>query len=79
MAPIVVAIGRGSAADVVKSAGKWTECGVMRNLIILAGILIGLGTSMAEIADRITPARANGSERKHHACVGRPAERGPQP
>jgi aspartyl protease family protein len=63
MAPIVVAIGRGSAAGVVKSAGKWTECGVMRNLIILAGVLIGLGTSMAEIADRITPARAHSSER----------------
>jgi aspartyl protease family protein len=35
----------------------------MRNLIIMAGILIGLGTSMAEIADRITPARAHSSGR----------------
>jgi aspartyl protease family protein len=31
----------------------------MRNIIILAGILVGLGTSMAQIADRITPALAH--------------------
>src|SRR5665213_1914213 len=35
----------------------------MRNIIIFAGILVGLGTSMAQIADRITPALAHTSAR----------------
>jgi aspartyl protease family protein len=33
----------------------------MRNLMILAGVLVGLGTGMAQLADRITPALAHGS------------------
>ena len=61
MAAIAAAIGRGSVAGVVISAGKRAECGVMRNIMILAGILVGLGTSMAQIADRITPALAHTS------------------
>jgi aspartyl protease family protein len=63
MAAIAAGIGRGSVAGVVISAGKRTECGVMRNIMILAGILVGLGTSMAQIADRITPALAHTSAR----------------
>ena len=63
MAAIAAAIGRGSVAGVVISAGKRAEYGVMRNIMILAGILVGLGTSMAQIADRITPAIAHTSSR----------------
>jgi aspartyl protease family protein len=63
MAAIAAAIGRGLVAAVVISAGKRTECGVMRNLMILAGILAGLGTVMAQMADRITPALAHTSAR----------------
>jgi aspartyl protease family protein len=63
MAAIAAAIGRGSVAGVVISVGKRTECGVMRNIMILAGILVGLGTGMAQIADRITPALAHTSTR----------------
>jgi aspartyl protease family protein len=59
MAAIAAAVGRGLVTGVVISPGKRTECGVMRNIIILAGILVGLGTSMAQIADRITPALAH--------------------
>ncbi len=47
----------------------------MRNLMILAGILVGLGTVMAQMADRITPALAITSARNTalapYDCAGR--------
>jgi aspartyl protease family protein len=60
------ATGRGFAADVVLSAGL-IECGVMRNLMILAALMVGLGSIMAQMADRMTattPALANASVHK---------------
>ena len=35
------------------------ESGVMRNIMIFAAIMIGLGTFMAQIADKMTPAPAS--------------------
>ena len=31
----------------------------MRNIVIFAAVMVGLGTSMAQMADRMTPARAS--------------------
>src|SRR3984957_1234332 len=58
MAAFVAAVSRGLAADVVISTGLLIECGVMRNLMIFAAIMIGLGTFMAQMADKMTPAPA---------------------
>jgi aspartyl protease family protein len=57
-----VAFDRGMAADVVKFAGPLIECGVMRNIMIFAAVMICLGTFMAQVADKMTtttPAFAN--------------------
>src|ERR1700676_3495344 len=35
------------------------ECGVMRNIMIFAAIMVGLGTFMAQIADKMTPQAAS--------------------
>jgi aspartyl protease family protein len=59
MAAFAAAIGRDFAADVVISAGPPIESGVMRNIMIFAAFMIGLGTLMAQLADRMTPALAN--------------------
>jgi aspartyl protease family protein len=45
---------RGLAADVVILRGSQNEYGVMRNLMIFAAIMVGLGTLMAQMADRMT-------------------------
>ena len=36
-----------------------TKSGVMRNIMIFAAIMVGLGTFMAQMADKITPATAS--------------------
>src|SRR5476649_2186951 len=41
-----------------------TECGVMRNIMIFAAVMVGLGTIMAQMADRMTPALATTPPRK---------------
>jgi aspartyl protease family protein len=64
MAVFMAAIGRGFGAGVVISAGVLIECGVMRNIMIFAAIMIGLGTFMAQLADKMTPALANSVARK---------------
>jgi aspartyl protease family protein len=64
MAAFAIAVGRGFAADVVISAGPLIESGVMRNIMILAAFMVGLGTLMAQVADKITPALANTAARK---------------
>jgi aspartyl protease family protein len=64
MAACGASIGRGFVADVVISAGPLIECGVMRIIMILAAFMIGLGTIMAQIADKMTPALANTAPRK---------------
>jgi aspartyl protease family protein len=46
----------------------------MRNIMIFAAFMIGLGTLMAQIADRMTPALANTAPRK--AAVETPAPTG---
>jgi aspartyl protease family protein len=64
MAVFVIAVSRGLGTDVVISAGPGIECGVMRNIMIFAAILVGLGTVMAQMADRMTPALASTVARK---------------
>jgi aspartyl protease family protein len=57
------------AASVKSRLGAWRgdigglaiECGVMRNLMILAAVLAGLGTYMAQMADKMSPAPASAS------------------
>ena len=66
MAALAAAISRDFAADVVISLGL-IECGVMRNLMIFAAFMVGLGTIMAQMADKMTattPALANAASRK---------------
>jgi aspartyl protease family protein len=41
--------------------GLVSECGVMRNLMILAAVLVGLGTYMAQVADKMSPVSASTS------------------
>ena len=69
MAVCGAAVGRSPVADVVLSAGPQIECGVMRTIMIFAAILIGLGTVMAQIADRMTPALANTAPQKAAIAV----------
>jgi aspartyl protease family protein len=58
MAAFPAAVSRDLAADVVIS-GVRIECGVMRNIMIFAAIIAGLGTLMAQMADRMAPALAH--------------------
>src|SRR5262249_30761844 len=54
-------LGRDVAADVVKSGG-WVcagESGVVRNVVIMAAMMAGLGTFMARMADQMTPTPAS--------------------
>src|ERR1700692_289112 len=67
MTACAVGISRDFATDVVISAGLLIECGVMRNIMIFAAVMIGLGTFMAQMADKMTattPALANAAARK---------------
>ena len=57
--PSRFAAGRGFIAVVLKSVNRAIESGVMRNIMIFAAIMIGLGTFMAQIADKMTPAPAS--------------------
>ena len=47
----------------------------MRNLMIFAALMVGLGTLMAQMADKMTPALANTASRKV-ATVHTPAQAG---
>jgi aspartyl protease family protein len=59
MKAVTAPVSRDFVADVVKLAGVRIECGVMRNIMIFAALMAGLGTLMAQMADRMTPALAN--------------------
>ena len=59
MAVCAAVIGRSFFADVVISAGPLIECGVMRNIMMFAAVMICLGTLMAQLADKLTPAPAS--------------------
>jgi aspartyl protease family protein len=59
MAGFTAAVSRDVAAGVVISRVLSGECGVMRSIMIFAAIMVGLGTIMAQMADRMTPAHAN--------------------
>ena len=48
----------------------------MRTIMIFAAFMIGLGTIMAQIADRMTPALANTAPRKVAVAVETPASSG---
>src|SRR6201999_1463933 len=52
------AVSRGFAADVVISANPLIGCGVMRNIMIFAAVMICLGTFMAQVADKMTTTAA---------------------
>lgn len=56
-----IAAGRSLAGAVLKSAEFAIESGVMRNIMIFAAIMIGLGTFMAQMADKMAPAPASAS------------------
>ena len=67
MAAFPGAVSRGLAAGVVISAGFQNRlCGVMRNIMIFAAIMVGLGLFMAQTADRMTstPALAKATPQK---------------
>jgi aspartyl protease family protein len=52
-------------------------CGVMRNIMITAAVMAGLGTFMAEIADKITPAPASATTAANKVvAVETPAQTG---
>jgi aspartyl protease family protein len=63
--------GRSFLADVMKSARLRPGMASMRNILIFAAIMIGLGTSMAQMADKMTPAPASATTT---ARVAAPAE-----
>src|ERR1700684_822864 len=44
--------------------GVLIGCGVMRNLMLFRSVMVGLGTIMAQTADKMTPALANTVSRK---------------
>jgi len=48
----------------------------MRNILITAGIMAGLGLFMAQMADKLTPASASTSSVKQTALVATPAQAG---
>jgi aspartyl protease family protein len=48
----------------------------MRNILITAAILAGLGTFMAEVADKLTPAPASATPIAVSAAVEKPADAG---
>ena len=48
----------------------------MRNIVITAGILAGLGVFMAQMADRLTPALASTNTVKQSALIVTPAQTG---
>src|ERR1700737_3640442 len=78
MAAFAAAVSRGFAADVVILQVPLIECGVMRNIMIFAAFMVGLGTIMAQMADKMTaatPALANTASRKV-AAVETPAQSG---
>jgi len=72
MAACGAAIGRSFVADVVISASPLVGCGAMRSIMIFAAFMIGLGTIMAQIADKMTPALANTVPPKAAAAVVEP-------
>jgi len=63
MAAFAGVLGRDLAADVMISR-VCNECGVMRNIMIFAAFMVGLGTVMAQMADKMTPALANSAAQK---------------
>jgi aspartyl protease family protein len=50
------------------------ESGVMRNIMIFAAIMIGLGTFMAQLADKITPTPASATPSARLAIAPEPTE-----
>jgi aspartyl protease family protein len=54
MVLLAVAAGRGVVADVVILRVLRSGCGVMRNIMIFAAVIAGLGTFMAQMADKMT-------------------------
>jgi aspartyl protease family protein len=63
MAAFTIAVSRGLAANVMISRVR-IEYRVMRNIMIFAAFIAGLGTLMAQMADKITPALAHSASPK---------------
>lgn len=72
MAACAAVIDRSFSAGVVISAGRRIECGVMRNIMIFAAFMAGLGTLMAQVADKMTPAPASASTTARKALPAEP-------
>jgi aspartyl protease family protein len=77
-ASLILFVKMAASAGFVKSRlGSWrgvigglvSECGVMRNLMILAAVLVGLGTYMAQVADKMSPAPASANAAPQKAPV----------
>jgi len=66
------------AADMIKlTVDQPGVCGVMRNILITAAIMAGLGTFMAQMADKMTPAPASATTAANKAVpVETPAQAG---
>jgi aspartyl protease family protein len=73
MAGFAAAVSRDFAAGVVISRVSSGEYGVMRSIMIFAAIMVGLGTIMAQMADRMTPAHANTPAKQVVAVDAAPA------
>jgi aspartyl protease family protein len=58
IAAVTVAGSRGVVTGVVISRSPVVEYGVMRNIMIFAALMVAMGTIMAQMADRMTPALA---------------------
>jgi aspartyl protease family protein len=69
MNAFAVAVSRDLAGDVVLSARSSVRVCVMRNLMIFAAVMVGLGTVMAQMADRMTPALASSVSAKAAAST----------
>jgi aspartyl protease family protein len=63
------AVGRSFVVAVIEWAKRAIESGVMRNIMIFAAIMIGLGTFMAQVADKMTPTPASATPSIRLAAV----------
>jgi aspartyl protease family protein len=68
MAAFTIAVSRGLAANVMISRVR-IEYRVMRNIMIFAAFMVGLGTIMAQMADRMTATPALATTTRKAAAV----------
>jgi aspartyl protease family protein len=77
MAAFAFVISRRFPAGVVKSENfPYRVCGVMRNIVIIAAVMIGLGTFMAQLADKMSVAPASATTASRSAVAETVAQAG---